>query len=128
MRVFGRGKTGDMMCAEADIVWAKVFEVNDRIFLILFFPEDGKPKYHKSPAYIFTSEYFEGSIYSSRSGKADEQSIKSIVMEYFAKGYIELDYAKAEKTGCYSFSMSRYEYSTESYIEIVKNKLEEEGK
>lgn len=128
MRVFGKGKTGDMMCAEADIVWAKTFEVNDRLFLILFFPEDDKPKYHKSPAYIFTSEYFDGSTYSSRSGEVDEQTINSAVSEYFTKGYIEIDYAKAEKTGCYTFSMTREEYLSEHYIEIIKHKLEEEGK
>lgn len=131
MRVFGKGKSGDMMCAEVDIIWSRIFEVNGRLFLILFFPEDGKSKYqkyHRSPAYIFTSEYFEGSIYSSRSGKVDEQSINATVLEYFTKGYIEIDYAKAEKTGCHSFGMSRDEYLTECYIEIVKNKLEEEGK
>lgn len=122
MRVFGRGKTGDMMCAEVDIVWAKMFEVNGKLFLIIFFPEDDKPKYHRSPAYIFTSEYFDGSM------KADEQSINATVLEYFVKGYIEIDYAKADKTGCYSFGMTREEYLTGRYIEIIKHKLEEEGK
>lgn len=122
MRVFGRGKDGTLACTEANNVWARIFYVNNRMFLILFFPEDGKSKYHRSPAYIFTSEYFDGSM------KADEQSINATVIEYFAKGYIEIDYAKAERTRCYAFSMSRYEYASEYYIEVVKHKMEEEGK
>lgn len=122
MRVFGRGKDGTLACTEANNVWARIFYVNNRMFLILFFPEDGKSKYHRSPAYIFTSEYFDGSM------KADEQSINATVIEYFAKGYIEIDYAKAERTNCYAFGMTSVEYESESYIEIVKNKLEEEGK
>lgn len=122
MRVFGRGKDGTLACTEANNVWARTFEVNDRLFLIIFFPEDGKSKYHRSPAYIFASEYFDGSI------KADKQSINSTVIEWFAKGYIEIDYAKAERTRCYTFGMTSVEYESESYIEIVKHKLEEEGK
>lgn len=122
MRVFGREKDGTLACTEANNVWARTFEVNDKLFLIIFFPEDDKPKYHRSPAYIFTSEYFDGSM------KADKQSINATVMEYFAKGYIEIDYAKAERTRCYAFGMTSVEYSSESYIEIVKNKMEEEGK
>lgn len=122
MRVFGRGRDGTLACTEANSVWARTFEVNDKLFLIIFFPEDDKPKYHRSPAYIFTSEYFDGSM------KADEQSINATVIEYFAKGYIEIDYAKAERTRCYAFGMTSVEYSSEAYIEIVKNKLEEEGK
>lgn len=122
MRVFGRGKDGTLAYTEANNVWARTFEVNDKLFLIIFFPEDDKPKCHRSPAYIFTSEYFDGSM------KADEQSINATVIEYFAKGYIEIDYAKAERTRCYAFGMTRVEYTTESYIEIVKNKMEEEGK
>lgn len=122
MRVFGRGKDGTLACTEANNVWARTFEVNDKLFLIIFFPEDDKPKYHRSPAYIFTSEYFDGSM------KADEQSINATIIEYFAKGYIEIDYAKAERTRCYAFGMTSAEYSSESYIEIVKHKMEEEGK
>lgn len=122
MRVFGRGKDGTLACTEANNVWARTFEVNDNLFLIIFFPEDDKPKYHRSPAYIFTSEYFDGSM------KADEQSINATIIEYFAKGYIEIDYAKAERTRCYAFGMTSAEYSSESYIEIVKHKMEEEGK
>lgn len=123
MRVFGRDKDGTLACTEANNVWARTFEVNDRLFLIIFFPEDKPARVPvRSPAYIFASEYFDGSM------KADEQSINATVMEYFAKGYIEIDYAKAERTNCYTFGMTSVEYSTESYIEIVKHKLEEEEK